>query len=353
MPTPRQRVVTALRRQEPDAVPFDFHGFTPAVLETFRRHTGHEDPWAYFQVPMRHVRIGPSRQAADFTPYYEPLPAGTVFDEWGVARVPADFYHLVGRRYPMRSITTVQQAAEYPYPDIDQPYRYQDAAQQVASFHAEGLAVRGEVDFAVFDTCWQLRGYQEFMVDLKVNLPLAEALMDHVEPLLVAQAGLWAQTGVDILLVGEDVGMQDRMIMRPDDWRRWIKPRLGRIIAAAKAARPDVIFAYHSDGYILPIIPDLIEIGVDVLNPVQPECMDPAEVKRQFGDRLAFWGTIGTQTTMPFGTPLDVREEVRLRIETVGQGGGLLIGPSHTLEPEVPWENIVAFVQAVREFGGY
>jgi uroporphyrinogen decarboxylase len=112
-----------------------------------------------------------------------------------------------------------------------------------------------------------------------------------------------------------------------------------------------VLVFYHSDGNILPIIPELIEIGVDILNPIQPECMDPAELKRMYGDKLSFWGTIGTQTTMPFGTPDDVRNEVCERIATVGKGGGLFLSPSHILEPEVPWANIEAFVEAERKYG--
>ena len=110
---------------------------------------------------------------------------------------------------------------------------------------------------------------------------------------------------------------------------------------------------YHSDGVIYDIIPELIEIGVDVLNPVQPECVDPVLLKQQYGNKLSFWGTVGTQTTMPFGSPQDVRDTVRHMIETVGDGGGFLIAPTHLLEPEVPWENIEAFVQAVREFGTF
>ena len=97
----------------------------------------------------------------------------------------------------------------------------------------------------------------------------------------------------------------------------------------------------------------MIEIGVTVLNPVQPECMDPVQLKTEYGDRLAFWGTIGTQTTMPFGTPEQVRAVVAERIETVGKGGGLLLAPTHVLEPEVPWRNVIAFVQAVEELGAY
>ena len=110
---------------------------------------------------------------------------------------------------------------------------------------------------------------------------------------------------------------------------------------------------YHSDGDISSIIPELIEIGIDVLNPVQPECLDPAQVKREYGDRLAFWGTISIQRTMPFGTPEDVRQEVRDRVNTVGRSGGLLLAPTHVLEPEVPWENIVALFEAIEEYGKY
>jgi uroporphyrinogen decarboxylase len=121
---------------------------------------------------------------------------------------------------------------------------------------------------------------------------------------------------------------------------------MARIIAAARGIKPDLHIFYHSDGDCRAIIPELIEIGVTVLNPVQPECMDPVQLKADYGNKLAFWGTIGTQTTMPFGTPDEIRALVRERIETVGKGGGLLLSPTHTLEPDVPWENVLAFVRA-------
>ena len=126
-----------------------------------------------------------------------------------------------------------------------------------------------------------------------------------------------------------------------------------RAIAAAKKVKPDMLAFYHSDGDIRDIIPELIEIGVDVLNPVQPECMDPREVKARYGDRLSFWGTIGTQTTLPFGTPGQVRQAVREMIDTVGVGGGLVLAPTHLVEPEVPWENLLAFVDEARHYGIY
>ena len=147
--------------------------------------------------------------------------------------------------------------------------------------------------------------------------------------------------------------MQDAMLISPALWRKWVKPRYASMIDAAKEINSDVIIWYHSDGRIEPIIPDLIEIGVQVLNPVQPEAMDPAHIKSLYGDKLAFWGTVSIQQTMPFGSPDDVRAEVKQRIETVGRGGGFILAPSHVLEPEVPWENVLAFVQAAREYGSY
>jgi uroporphyrinogen decarboxylase len=155
---------------------------------------------------------------------------------------------------------------------------------------------------------------------------------------------------VDVIMFGDDVGTQKALMMSVETWRKWVKPATAATIAAAKAVNPDVIALYHSDGVIYDIIPELIEIGVDVLNPVQPECVDPLVLKEQYGDRLSFWGTIGTQTTMPFGTPEEVRENVRQMIQTVGKGGGLLIAPTHLLEPEVPVENVVAYINACAEY---
>ena len=130
-----------------------------------------------------------------------------------------------------------------------------------------------------------------------------------------------------------------------------MKPRWAKVFAAARAIKPDIQIWYHSDGNIMDIIPELIEIGVTILNPVQPECLDPREVKRRFGSRVVIDGTIGTQTTMPFGTPAEVRRKVRESVETLGGDGGLILSPTHVLEPEVPTANVQAFVDAAKEFG--
>ena len=110
---------------------------------------------------------------------------------------------------------------------------------------------------------------------------------------------------------------------------------------------------FHSDGNVAELIPDFIDVGIDILNPLQPECMDIEAIKREYGRDLAFWGAVGTQTTMPFGTPEEVERVVRRCIETIGRDGGFLIAPTHLVEPEVPWENIMAFVEAVDTYGRY
>jgi uroporphyrinogen decarboxylase len=172
-------------------------------------------------------------------------------------------------------------------------------------------------------------------------------LLDKLTAIRIGMARRYAECGVDVLMLGDDVATQLDMMLSPALWRATLKPRMAEVIRAAKAVNPDLLIFYHGDGNMERIVPELIEIGVEILNPVQPECMDPVRMKERFGDQLAFWGCIGTQTTMPFGTPEEVTATVRHLIDTVGKGGGLFLAPTHTLEPDVPWANVEAFLAAV------
>ena len=156
--------------------------------------------------------------------------------------------------------------------------------------------------------------------------------------------------GADIIALGDDIGMQNSIMMSQDMYAEWLKPRLMRVIAAARAKKPDVIIQYHSCGHVTELIPELIDAGIDVLNPVQPECMEATEIFAEYGDRLAFNGSIGTQSTMPFATPQEVKDTVKRNLDAVGDAGGLLCCPTHMLEPEVPWANIEAYAEACREY---
>ncbi len=194
-----------------------------------------------------------------------------------------------------------------------------------------------------------MTGFEHFFEWAAVNPEPLHYVLDRITDNNVFSAQKIAEAGVDMLQVGDDVAMQDRMLMSPGMWRELIKPRLARVIRAARDINPEIPVWYHSDGAISPIIDDLIEVGVTVLNPVQPECVDMKWVKNKYGDRLAFWGTIGTQTVMPFGTPEDVKRTVKEMIDLFAPG--LVIAPTHVLEPDVPWDNITALFKAVEEYG--
>ena len=350
--SPRERCLLALSRRKPDKVP-KHASFTPAVYERFKKETGHADPAEYFGMEPRYVGFKPLRELPDFSEYLpSDLPEGTQVDEYGVARVPGGFYHFTKMVHPLANLRTVRELEDYPWPDYTADYRHEHLEEAVRRLQEEGYYVCGSVGH-IFETAWYMRGMDRLFMDFSHNPEFAARLLDILAEQRAFQARRMAEAGADCIILGDDVGMQNTMLMSPETWRRWLKPRLRRAIEEAKRIKPDIHVFYHSDGWIEPIIPDLIEVGVTILNPVQPECMDPAEIKRKYGDRLAFWGTIGTQTTMPFGTPDEVRRVVKERIETVGYDGGLLLAPTHVLEPDVPWENIVAFFEAVEEFGRY
>jgi uroporphyrinogen decarboxylase len=351
--THRERILTACRRGRPDRMPWILGMVTPKA-EEWKREKGEESYAAYYDFDVRSVHMAPAPNPADFSPYWEgrSFSGPAEFDrEWGYASVAVEagshFRHwespFAGRAF------TMEDAEGYPMPDWDNDARYHDVQAKNDAWHEKGYATDCIIGFSTFDTSWLIRGYEDFLMDLSMEEPASLRLADRVSDAIAAQCKRMAERGTDIVGVGEDVGTQNALIMSPAVWRREIKPRFKKIVDAAKSGNPEVLFFYHSDGNILEIIPELIEIGVDILNPIQPECMDPGTVKEKFGDRLAFWGAVGTQTVMPHGTPADVRDCVHERFRTMGANGGYVCAPSHVLEPEVPMENIDAFVEAARE----
>ncbi|MBI4552819.1 MAG: hypothetical protein HY710_11200 [Candidatus Latescibacteria bacterium] len=344
--TPRERVLHAITRRQTDKTPKEA-GFTPAAFERFREHTGSDDPAAYFRMEPRSVGFHPPAGLNDFSAYLQRLPEGArINSEYGTAEVPGDFYHFTHRVFPLQTANTVTEIEAYPWPDFTPSYRHTHLDAEVQRWHDAGYFVDAFAGH-IFEVAWQLIGFEEMFEKMITNPPFVEAVFEHITKDNCFKARRMAEAGIDMLRLGDDVGMQDRLMMQPDMWRRYLKPRLGRVIQAARDVNPSIPVWYHSDGDISLIIDDLIEVGVTVLNPVQPECMDVYALQRQYSDRLAFWGTIGTQTVMPFGTPDDVRRTVREMIALFGPG--LVLAPTHVLEPEVPWENIVAFFEAVED----
>jgi len=358
MPLPcRARVLAALAHQPTDRVPRLLYeeaiGYTPPMERLLREHCAPQSPREYFDMDITRVTFHPTRlprsRFADWlgSDAEASLARGEV-DEWGVRRRRGDFHHFVRFEPSLRGIRDSRQLEEYPWPDLDQSYRWIGVRERVQALQHEGLAVVGYAG-SIFERSWSLRGMEDLMMDMLRSPPLAHQLFERTAALQCSAAEKFASAGVDIVITGDDVAGQQGLLMKPGMWREFLKPRLAATIRAIKKIRSKTYVFYHSDGNVEALIPELIEIGVDILNPVQPECMDPAAIKRRFGDRLSFWGTVSVQKTMPFGTSDDVRSEVRARIRDVGGGGGFILAPAHVLGPETPWENIVAFFEAANE----
>lgn len=257
--------------------------------------------------------------------------------------------HMTRMRYPLKNVESLAELMEYPFPDFHN-VKADHQKVQVQQIHDNGFAAIGYMQMTVWETSWYIRSMEELMMDMMAEDIKAEFILDKVTEQACLRAQAFARAGVDILFLGDDIGMQVTTLMSEELYVTWLKPRLKKVIDSARKIKLDIIIFYHSCGFATPFIQHLIEVGIDVLNPVQPECMDFREIYANFGDRLSFHGTIGTQTTMPFGTADDVRREVFKNLELAGNKGGIFVAPTHVLEPEVPWENIVAYINACKDF---
>ena len=350
----RQRTLAVLARERPDRLPRELK-LTPPLLEVFKEKTGAEDPSEYFNLDVRDVFFAPAKTLPDFSAYYPGgvprlwNPEGWEVGEWGVGVTGGSMYHFVHIEHSMLGLSKVEELERYPFPDLTPPERHAHLEGEVRKLHDRGLFVIGFMEWTIFEIAWHLRGMTELFTDMAFNPEFATSLLDRITAVRCFQSRRLAEAGVDMIKIGDDVGVQNGMLMSPAMYRTWFKPRHAAVVRAAREVRPDIPFCYHSDGNCREIIPDLIEAGVTVLNPVQPECLNIVELKKEFGSKLAFWGGIGTQTTMPFSTADEVYKTVQKTIDVLGPTG-FFPCPTHVLEPDVPWENILAFLRAVDDY---
>jgi uroporphyrinogen decarboxylase len=271
-------------------------------------------------------------------------------DEWGVGWVSMPYttpfgvgHYTEPRLHPLADADDV---ARYLPPDPGRPELYTDSERLIAE-HGARYWIVGSTVTTIFETAWALRGLEQLLTDFVEDPELADAILDIPYRYHLAAAETLVRMGVDMIWLGDDVGHQQGMLISPRHWRRFLKPRMAHIIERLKAINPGVKVAYHTDGCVYAIIPELIEIGLDVLNPIQPAAMDPSRLKREYGKELCFWGSMDEQYTLPFGTPDQVHEEVASRIATLGTDGGLILAPTHHLQLDTPLENFWAMVEAV------
>jgi uroporphyrinogen decarboxylase len=345
----RDRVRAALTCRTPDRIPMAL-AFWEESLPAIAPRT----PAEHFGLDVRFVEFTPLDDQQAFIHYLSGLPHDVHVGDLAQLRTYHEWrYHPeLGPDGPLGGASSAAELARYTFPDLIDPRRYAGLTAQVAQWHAQGWAVAGSpphLGGELFESGYRLRGFTNFLADLVCNKPLAHYLLDQLTALMLHSALILARAGVDVLLLDDDVAMPTGLIMSPAAWREFFKPRLADVIRLAREAQPELIIFYHSDGDFTAIVADLVEIGVNVINPLQPDCMDALAIKECFGDRLALWGTVGAAALWDHGTPAQIRSEVRRRIETLGPAG-LLLSPAYDLD-YAPFENIAAFVEAVTEFG--
>lgn len=348
----RTRLLTALNGGEPDRIPCALSFYRVDFNSLFPEG----DNWVSF-VDVQFVHFPLSPEEARLSRIAKPYSGDTrLGNQSQVSTYTRWRYqpHNPDRRNPLARAECLADIEEFPFPDLSEPYRADGLVQQVQALHAQGLAAGGNLPHLggeLFEAAWRLRGLENFLIDLVQRKELAEYLLDRLTELACRNAETLSKAGVDVLALDDDVGMPVSMMISPQTWRSFFKPRMERIIQIARDSRPGLPILYHSDGTIEPIIADLIEIGVNAINPVQPDHMDAYAIRQRFGAQLALWGTVGRQTSFSFGTSEQIYAEVRERIDTLGRAG-LILCPAYDIdEPDIPPENIAAFVQAIRDFG--
>jgi uroporphyrinogen decarboxylase len=381
--TPRERVLAALDHREADRVPLDL-GSTyvtsihHVAYRALRNHLGLAG-----DVEVADIRQGLALVDEDIRDWLKVdagivKPQGPDPDRWrldirdeGEYRVFTDEFGMGWRspsegglyfdqvHHPLSGDITVADVESYPWPDPQDSHRFlgmRERARQVREVEGRAVIVRG-LTTGVFELSQWMRGPEQFFMDLIAEPKLAEALLDKAMELKLRYwAGVFEALGdlVDMTYDSDDYGTQQSLIISPDTWRRMIKPRLAALTKIAHDHGGKTFL--HSCGAIRPLLPDLIEAGVDAINPVQVSAagMDTHELKREFGRDIVFWGGgVDTQRTLPFGSPEDVKDEVRRRLGDLMPGGGFVFTPVHNIQADVPPQNLVAMWETVREFGTY
>jgi uroporphyrinogen decarboxylase len=333
--TPRDRVWSAIRHQQPDRVPYHISWTAPA-RQKLQAHYGTADLDALLGNHMAKYRARPPDAdcwLADRPGYWQ--------DEWGVLwNRTLDRDIGIVERYQLQE----RALAGLRLPDPLDPKRYAGLPAYIAANQDRFRYI--SLGFSLFERAWSLRGMSDLLVDMLEAPAWTDTLFDAILAFDLAVIHEMVQYDIDGILFGDDWGQQRGLLFGPRLWRRYIKPRIAQMYAATRQAGKAVMI--HCCGKVQELFPELIEAGLDVFNPFQPDVMDPYEMKRLYGDRLAFYGGMSVQQLLPHGTPGQVRDEARRMMDEVGRGGGFIIGPSHDMPGDIPLENMVALIEAVR-----
>ncbi len=380
--TSRERVLTVLNHEVPDRVPIilgasNATGISTPAYRNLKRHLSFqaEDKYLYDWPELGASALDEvvlERLHSDVRGIHDREPAsvrernrtrepGTpYFNSWGVGSIEGDPGTWFPAIHPLAETHSIADIESYPWPDMNDPTR-------VAHVKAEAKKLADENKYAILATPWlafplerafAMQRMDRFMANLGWHPDFTRALLGKITDLCKTLMGHFLREcgdQIDMIKIGDDLGMQNSLLMSPKMYRSIMKPFHADYISFIKSHTKAKVF-FHTDGDVFPLIPDFIEMGVDILNPIQTSAgkmSDLHELKKQFGKDIVFCGAIDTHRVLPFGTPDEVRAEVKRVIDILGADGGYMLGPVHIIMPDVPPENILAMVDAAVEFGKY
>ena len=378
--TSRQRLLTALNHKEPDRIPYDLDGTNQSGIH----HIAYRNLLSYLGIRKDEITIcDPIQQLAhvhedvleklkvDTRIIYPKNPSnwelnieedrkGKYFiDQYGIKwTMHKGGFYFDPTGHPLTE-GSIEELNNHPFPDPSDQKRIEGLKEVARGFRERGFPVNMmSMSGGFFEAPFWLRGFENFYCDLAGNPRYACSLMDK---LLEIEMGYWdlvlSELGdyIDIALTANDLGGQDGPVISPSMYRKYIKPRQKKLNSFIKNKKSSIYIFFHCCGSIYDLLPDLIETGIDIINPVQVSAakMNTKRLKKEFGDALTFWGGIDTQEILPYGTPQEVKDEVKRRIDDLAPGGGFVLTSVHNIQADVPPENIMAMWETLQEYGKY
>jgi uroporphyrinogen decarboxylase len=330
--SPRERFLSAIAGEKVDRLPTQI-SFTPLAAEQAA---------AWLGVAVGDLPFALGNHVLDvFVNPIARVEGTTSFDLWGIGW---DNTVNDGFQIDVHPLADRSQIAAYRFPDPDDPRFYADIAERIARNRAHH-ALLADVGFTLWERYYLLRGFEQAMEDLVLDPPLVEDLLDRILEVQSGVARNLVRLGIDVGYTGDDFGSQRGLLFSPATWRRFFRPRYQQLWGVFSSAGVPV--CHHSCGDVRPIIGEMLDIGLDLLCPVQTQAMPPDQLADQWGDRLSFWGGISTQSVLPFGTPADVLAHIAHCKATLGRSGRYLIGPSHDMTSDVPRANFFAMLEGM------
>lgn len=348
-----------LAHKEADRVPFDTNGFMCGEVRALLADMGlgQEMQEYYVAGDFKYLEFQLKPDRGALRSYLPDLPAGAEVSAWGVGKLPlksADGYSAGNRLFhPLADVDTVEELERFPFPDVTAPECHRHLPEAARSARRDEFTVVGQMSQTTLETAYEMRGMERLFVDFHERPDYVKALFGKIAERRRFQARCFAEAGVDVLRIGDDIATQRALLVSPETYRRWIKPFHADAVAAARQVNPRVDVLYHSDGALTALLPDLLDAGVTAINPVQPEAMPPWQIKQAFGDRLTLWGCCGSQSVYAFGSKDAVLDDLRMLMRTVAPGGGFVLQFYNMLLTDRVMDNLRCFFEAFWEVAQY